>query len=155
MLISDPQPADSLLLDTHIWVWLSVQLDPPKFARRLYPHIDQAAADRRLYVCAASVWEIALKIQRGIVIIPGELNVWIKEQSRASGVQVLTLNSELLIDSTRLPTWIRTDGKEHKDPSDRFIVAAARRKNAVLITCDTAILDYARQGHLQACDARL
>jgi PIN domain nuclease of toxin-antitoxin system len=54
-----------------------------------------------------------------------------------------------------LPPWNRSaDGKPHKDPNDRFLVATARRKNAALVTCDQIILDYARTGHLLACDAR-
>jgi hypothetical protein len=29
-----------------------------------------------------------------------------------------------------------------RDPNDRFIVATARRWNAVLVTCDGPVLDY-------------
>lgn len=51
--------------------------------------------------------------------------------------------------------WIRgNDTKEHRDPADRFIVTTARRLNGVLVTCDEEILEYARQGHVAACDAR-
>jgi PIN domain nuclease of toxin-antitoxin system len=32
---------------------------------------------------------------------------------------------------------------EHPDPSDRIIVATARRLGASLVTADTAILDFA------------
>jgi PIN domain nuclease of toxin-antitoxin system len=51
--------------------------------------------------------------------------------------------------------WIRrADGRPHRDPNDRFIVATARRRNAVLVTCDGPVLDYADEGHLTALDAR-
>ena len=43
----------------------------------------------------------------------------------------------------------------HKDPSDRFIVAEARRRNAVLVTCDALMIDYARAGNAVVFDARV
>jgi PIN domain nuclease of toxin-antitoxin system len=66
----------------------------------------------------------------------------------------MTIDSRLSIDSTSLPPWLRrSDKREHRDPADRFIVAAARRLNAILLTCDEEILHYASQGHLAAFDA--
>jgi PIN domain nuclease of toxin-antitoxin system len=68
---------------------------------------------------------------------------------------MLSIDPHLAIETTRLPTWVRKrDGQEHRDPSDRFIVATARRLNAVLITCDEEILDYADRGNLRGYDAR-
>ncbi len=57
------------------------------------------------------------------------------------------MDSRLTIDSTQLPRWLRQpDGREHRDPNDRFIVATARRLNGMLLTGDEEILEYARQG---------
>lgn len=69
---------------------------------------------------------------------------------------MLPMGASLMIDATSLPPWVRkSDKRPHKDPSDRFIVAEARRRNAVLITCDRLMIDYARQGHVLVYDARL
>ena len=156
MLTSDLNAPTPLLLDTHIWVWASGGAGgPAQFAPAAVPAIENAARDRRLYVCAASVWEIALKAARGVLLISGDLHAWVRQQRRYPGVRVLPIDTKLCIDSTHLPVWTRTrDGKEHRDPNDRFLATAARRLNAVLVTCDEEILFYAEQGHLQAYDAR-
>jgi len=36
------------------------------------------------------------------------------------------------------------------DPADRFIVATARRLDAVLLTRDAAVLEYGAAGHVKA-----
>lgn len=156
MLTSDLSASDRLVLDTHIWVWASGESGGPgQINRHALPHIEAAARERRLYVSATSVWELALKEQRGRALIGGDLNSWVRDQRQYPGVRVLAIDSSLAIDSTRLPVWVRKrDGQEHRDPADRFIVATARRLNAVLITCDEEILDYADQGNLRGYDAR-
>jgi PIN domain nuclease of toxin-antitoxin system len=114
-----------------------------------------AAATDRLLISAASVWEIALKSAKGTLRISTDLHAWVGMQRKRTGLRVLPLSPAVLIDATLLPPWIRRgDAKEHKDPNDRFIVATARRRNAVLVTCDREILDYAGQGHVTVFDAR-
>ena len=156
MLISDFSNPPFLLLDTHIWVWASDSGDGRKrFASWLVPEIEQAGHSRRLLVSVASVWEIALKARRVAPLVTGELGSWVEGQKRYPGVRVLPITSAVAIESTQLPSWLRSkEGKEHKDPNDRFLVATARIQAAVLITCDELILQYAASGHLMASDAR-
>jgi len=52
-----------------------------------------------------------------------------------------------VIDSCRLP------GVFHADPADRLLVATARSANAVLVTRDRKILDYAAEGHVRVLAA--
>ena len=156
VLISDLQGAGSLVLDTHVWVWASGEAGgPAQLAAAALPAIEGAARNRRLFVSAASVWEIALKTERGQALLSGDLRSWVRDQQRYPGVRILSVDSRLAIDCTQLPLWIRErDGKEHRDPNDRFIVTTARRLNGVLVTCDDEIVEYARRGHLQGFDAR-
>jgi PIN domain nuclease of toxin-antitoxin system len=149
--------APPLVLDTHIWVWASGGRGAAlRFKKTAARSIERAASEQRLFASAASVWEIALKIQKGELLISGELRSWVRDQVRYPGIRIIPMNSSLAIDATSLPEWIRRkDGRPHKDPADRFIVSAARRRNAVLVTCDRLILDYARKGHLIAFDARV
>jgi PIN domain nuclease of toxin-antitoxin system len=156
MLTFELDAPQRLLLDTHIWIWASGNAGgPSRFGAWIGEKIDKAAREHRLHVCACSVWEIALKSERGELRIAGDLKEWVRGQIQHPGVRLLGLSADLLVDSTRLPPWIRrTDGRPHRDPNDRFLVTAARRRNAVLVTCDELILDYAAQGHLRACDAR-
>ncbi len=154
MLTSDLTAPVPLLLDTHIWVWASS--GSGGFKKAAAKAIEVAAAERRLFVSAASVWEIALKVQRGDILVAGDLRAWLRDQKRYPGVRVIPIGGSLALESTALPEWTRkSDRKPHKDPNDRFIVAEARRKNAVLITCDRLMIDYARKGHVVVFDARV
>jgi PIN domain nuclease of toxin-antitoxin system len=141
-------------LDTHIWLWAALG-HTSRFRADCQPLVELAAKEQRLFVSAASIWEIAVKSARGDIQISGDLHTWVAEQIREPGIRLWPLSPAVLIDSTLLPTWIRRrDGKEHKDPSDRFIVATARRKRAVLVTCDEEIVNYSQQGQIAAFDAR-
>ncbi|CAN5807304.1 MAG: type II toxin-antitoxin system VapC family toxin [Gemmatimonadetes bacterium] len=155
MLTSRLAATDLLVMDTHVWVWVSGEAGGTGQIRSdALPTIEDAARSRRLFVCAASVWEIALKAERGTVLVSGDLRSWERDQHQYPGVRILSIDSRLAIDSTQLPRWLRKrDGREHRDPNDRFIVATTRRLNGVLLTCDEEILEYARQGHLRAYDA--
>jgi PIN domain nuclease of toxin-antitoxin system len=154
VLTSDLGGSVPILLDTHIWVWASN--GSVRFKRAAVKAIETAAEERRLFVSAASVWEIALKMQKGDLLVSGDLRAWLREQRRYPGVRVLPITGSLTLDATSLPEWRRkSDKRPHKDPNDRFIVAEARRRNAVLVTSDTLIIDYARKGHVMAFDARV
>lgn len=154
MTTSDPASSDRLVLDTHVWVWASGEGGgPTQLSRFCREAIEAAARDRRLYVCAASVWEIGLKAERGRAIVRGDLAAWVRDQTLYPGIRVLSIDARLAIESTRLPRWMRmTDGREHRDPNDRFIVAAARRLNGLLVTCDQDVLAYGAQGHVRTYD---
>lgn len=156
MLTSSLTASDRLVMDTHVWVWVSGEAGGPgRLHPAVLPPIEDAARDRRLFVSAASVWEVALKAEKGQALITGDLEAWVGDQRRYPGVRVLTIDPQLAIGSTRLPRWLRRrDAQEHRDPNDRFIVTTARRLNAVLLTCDEEILHFAGQGHVRAYDAR-
>ena len=155
-LISSLAPGERIVLDTHIWVWASGEAGgPSQFTSSAHPAIEAAAQERRLFASAASVWEIALKAERGQAIVSGDLHTWVRDQRQYPGIRVLPVDPRLAIDCTRLPPWIRErDGRDHRDPGDRFIVATARRLNGILLTCDEEILTYANRGHVKAFDAR-
>jgi len=92
--------------------------------------------------------------QKRALTLSTDVRTWVVESRRQPGVRVLPLSADILIAGPRLPSWL-SKGKRtpHKDPADRWIVATARHTNAVLITCDEQILQYAEEGHVQACDA--
>ena len=72
---------------------------------------------------------------------------WIQEASLAPGTFIEALSTDILVESTRLP------GKVHGDPSDRMLVATARKIGATLVTRDQNLLDYAAEGYLSALKA--
>jgi PIN domain nuclease of toxin-antitoxin system len=155
MLISEVTDTDLLVLDTHVWVWASGEAEgTSQLGAAALPAIERAARGRRLFVSAASVWEIALKAERGQAFVSGDLHAWVRDQRRYPGVRVLPIGSRIAVECTRLPRWTRRrDGREHRDPGDRFIVTTTRRLNGVVLTCDDEILAYAQQGHVKAYDA--
>jgi PIN domain nuclease of toxin-antitoxin system len=155
MLISELTDTDRLVLDTHIWVWASGESGGTgQIPEAALVAMERAAERRHLFVSAASVWEMALKAERGRALVSGDLRTWVQDQRQYPGVRVMPIDSRLSIDSTSLPLWLRrSDKREHRDPADRFIVAAARRLNAILLTCDEEVLHYASQGHLSAYEA--
>lgn len=156
MLISRLAGAGRVVMDTHIWVWASGESGGPAQMRATaLPVIERAAQRGELFVSSASVWEIALKAERGKALVAADLREWVREQRVYPGVRVVPIDSRAAIDCTRLPPWSRgRDGKEHRDPADRFIVTTSPRLNAILVTCDEEILHYADQGHVAAFGAR-
>jgi PIN domain nuclease of toxin-antitoxin system len=142
-------------MDTHVWVWASDEASGPRqLEASVLSVIESAARRRKLFASAASVWELALKVERGEALLSGDLHAWVRDQMRYPGVRLRSVDARLAIDSTLLPRWTRVrDGREHRDPADRFIVATARRLNATLLTCDNEVLAYAANGHLKAYDA--
>ena len=154
MLTSDLAAPARVLIDTHIWVWAAAG-ETGRFSAAAAREIDRAAAERRLFISATSVWEIALKVQTGALELTSDLRAWVREQQREPGVRIWPLSPAVLVGSVQLPEWIRVrDGKPHRDPCDRFLVATARERHAVLVTSDAEILTYGRAGHVTACDAR-
>ncbi len=151
---ADLPPRATLLLDTHVWVWLATG-DATKLDQDVIGALEQAAQAERLYASTFSIWEIALKAEKGELLVATDLHAWVAEQQEEPGVRLLGMTPGLAVDVTLLPSWIRRrDGKPHKDPVDRFLVTTARRRNAILITADAAILHYADDGHLTVLDAR-
>ena len=134
-----PEP---LLLDTHAWLWL-VQGEQ-QFSDENLALIEQAAREARLRVSAISVWEVAMLEVKGRIALSLDCHTWVRRALDVPGLNLLTLEPDILIDSSRLP------GIFHGDPADRIIVATARARGACLLTRDGKILEYAKHGVVAA-----
>ncbi|MBT7700098.1 MAG: type II toxin-antitoxin system VapC family toxin [Verrucomicrobia bacterium] len=136
---------ETLVLDTHIWVWLlegATQLKP--VVRR---RIEAAARADNLLVSAISVLEVAMLEAKGRLIFEQDCNAWVKDALSAPGISLVPLAPEIAVSSTRLP------GDFHGDPADRMIVATARAHGHTLVTADGGILAYATSGNLRVLAA--
>ena len=123
------------LLDTHAWVWWVSEdrrLSGP--ARRT---IDKAAAGDRLWLSFISIWEVAKKVEKGQLVLDRPLDNWLDLATDRAGLHLAELTRPVLIESCRLP------GPFHGDPADQIIVATARDRDAVLVTKDRQIHQYA------------
>lgn len=134
---SDP---NLVLLDTHVWLWLVA--GSPDLTTEVRHTIDEAAAAGTLRIAAISLWEIALLASRGRIILGKSIGSWLEEALADPGPAIDPLSPQIAIESHALP-----DGF-HRDPADRMIVATARVTNAILMTRDQQILDYAARGYL-------
>ena len=114
-----------LLLDTHIWLWTS--LDPDRLARR----IDRAIHDPRneLWVSPISTWELSLLYDAGRLKLTDGPEVWVQKARAATPLHETPLTHEIAL-ATRMVTL------PHRDPADRFLAATALVHGLTLVTAD-------------------
>jgi len=122
-----------LVLDTHALIWAHTGVRIPK---KVAKQIEAAGQGNELFISAITPWEIALGVRRGRIKIAGDVLAWIADSLDALSAVVASLEPAIAVDAVEL-AW------DHTDPSDRIIVATARRLGASLVTADTAILAFA------------
>ncbi|MEM7697525.1 MAG: type II toxin-antitoxin system VapC family toxin [Verrucomicrobiota bacterium] len=116
-----------ILVDSHIAVWwLS---DPQKLRSSARSAI--ADPQHQVYLSAASVWELSIKIAKGKLSMPLEF----VEILEADGFLLLPITTQHALATSELPP-------HHNDPFDRMLVAQARVDGMMLATSDDAIFDY-------------
>jgi PIN domain nuclease of toxin-antitoxin system len=116
-----------VLLDTHVFLWWDA--DSPRLgeaARRVI-----AAPGNRVFVSAASVWEIAIKRRVGKLDFAGSP----MDTIRANGFVELPASGADCEAAGDLE-W------RHADPFDRLIIAQARGRGMTLITADPVMQTF-------------
>lgn len=123
------------LLDTHAWVWwVSEDRRLSRPARRA---IEKAVAADELWLSLISIWEVAKKVEKGQLVMDRPLDAWLDLATNRSGLHLAELTRPILAESCRLPPPF------HGDPADQIIIATARDRDAVLVTKDRQIHQYA------------
>jgi PIN domain nuclease of toxin-antitoxin system len=116
-----------LLLDTHIFYWSFYEQG--RLSPKALELIDGA---EEIFVSAASVWEISIKVRLGkIQADPLELVALIE----ASGFQELPVWSKHALLVAGLPM-------HHTDPFDRLLIAQAISEPLHLLTADAQLKQY-------------
>jgi PIN domain nuclease of toxin-antitoxin system len=116
-----------LLLDTHVFLWSVTSSRQLKAEARGY----LASADA-VYVSAASIWEIAIKLQLGK--IDGDPEA-LAAAIEASGFQELSVSAVHAAAVAKLPM-------HYTDPFDRLLLAQAFTEPLRLVTADRALAAY-------------
>jgi PIN domain nuclease of toxin-antitoxin system len=127
------------LVDTHVLIWLAD--GNPRIKRKSRALLDGALASDRLYVSAVSIWETVLLMRRGRISVRDPAG-W-RETVLSSGFTEVALDGAIAIAAAELAGF-------HADPADRFIVATAISRDAVLVTADEKILGW--KGTLRSLD---
>jgi PIN domain nuclease of toxin-antitoxin system len=131
-----------LLLDTCAAIWISEE--QPLASEALMAIERSHRSGAFIYVSPITAWEIGLLVSRGKLTSPMSPLRWFERLLEASGVRLADMSPGVLIASSFLP------GAPPRDPADRILAATAREYGYRLMTRDTPLLTYARQGHLQA-----
>ena len=94
------------------------------------------AADTHVFVSAISCAEIACLAEDGRIKVTPHWRTWFNRAVIDNGWSVLDIDLETVQEAFSLP------GTFHRDPADRFLVAAARLRSMHIVTADRKILDY-------------
>lgn len=124
-----------ILLDTHalLW-WLSDDAALGPGAREVI-----AEPRNEVLVSAASIWEIGIKRQKGLLEVPSDLEALVEDE----GFGKLPISLFHAQQAGSLP-------EIHRDPFDRMLVAQAQAEGLELLTADETIPRYS----VRVADAR-
>ena len=115
---------DALLLDTCALLWLA------SGSRSLSKSGRAAISEAPMvYVSPVTAWEIAVKASKGKIVLPCAAREWFNAVVRLYDIEVLKMSSDDMLKAAELP-WL------HKDPADRFIIAAALSNDFTVVTSD-------------------
>lgn len=136
-----------LLLDTHIWIWLSFGT-PGVFKPDMHKRLDLSSRARPLHVSIISAWEAAMLAAKGRLNLAMPAQAWIEQSLLHPAMRLVALDDPAVAaESNELP------GDFHADPADRLLVATARIGGYTLVTRDQKILDYGKAGHVNVLAA--
>lgn len=119
--------AREVLLDTHTLLWLASNPEEVSPAAREV----LARKTCRIYVSAASAWEIAIKTRLGRLDGDPLLSAWPEIIGDMSATDLPIETADAILAGGM--AW------QHRDPFDRMLVAQASRRNITLATRDSAI----------------
>lgn len=127
----------SLLIDTHIWLWLmtgDAKFSKSKAAKRF----DQVASTQGYLISIISVWEVSMLANKGRIRLALPISQWVEQALKAPGSHLQPITPTIAVQSTVFGDDF------HPDPVDRLLVATAMVLGAELMTADEKILAYAR-----------
>jgi PIN domain nuclease of toxin-antitoxin system len=125
--------SNALVLDTHVWIKF---VRGEGLSRRARSAIDRAVdSERGAFIAAISLWEIALLSAEGRVKLGERTSRWFDAALRSIAGTVAAITPEIAIVAVGLGC--------HAEPADRLIMATALSHDAVLVTRDAAILEFA------------
>ena len=120
-----------LLIDSHALIWYvdqHQQLSPASHAAISDPSND-------LLLSAGSIWEIAIKIGLGKLVLTQPYSLWMSQALADLGITVLPITVEYADAQASLP-------RHHSDPFDRLIVTQAIVEKVSIVSADARMDAY-------------
>ena len=121
----------NVLLDTNALLWWIV--DSPRLRQPARDVI--SGPGNTVYVSAASVWEIAIKVGLGRLAARANVAAWLPAALRENRLTPLPISIEHAAAVEALPP-------HHTDPFDRLLVTQARAEDLWLMTSDPVMQRY-------------
>jgi PIN domain nuclease of toxin-antitoxin system len=120
-----------LLIDSHALIWYVDQHQQLSSASRAA----MSDPSNDLLLSAGSIWEIAIKIGLGKLVLTQSYLLWMSQALNDLGITVLPITVEYADAQASLP-------KHHSDPFDRLIVAQAIVENISIVSADARMDVY-------------
>ncbi len=131
------------LLDTHYWIWFQMG-NAHEIDTNARKQLLEFQRTNSLFLSAISILEADRLVAEARLDPLTSIDQFAMEATRDSGLQLLPLTTQILIESTRLP------GSIHRDPADRLVAATVREHSLTLVTRDKELLAYGRRGHINS-----
>jgi PIN domain nuclease of toxin-antitoxin system len=117
-----------ILLDTHALIMLA--LKPEGLSKAATRAIARAEAGDGIAIASITLWEIALLIDAGRVVVHGSTEAFLRLLLQRPRLSVLDLSPEIAALAFQFPPDFPND------PADRIIAATARAHGVPLVTKD-------------------
>jgi PIN domain nuclease of toxin-antitoxin system len=120
-----------LLLDSHTLIWAVDdvgQLSPTATILLQDPNND-------LFLSAASLWEIAIKVSLGKLTLQSAYKQWMSQATADLGLAILPITIAYADIQTTLP-------RHHGDPFDRLLIAQSQADSLPILSADSQFDAY-------------
>jgi PIN domain nuclease of toxin-antitoxin system len=129
---------DSLLLDTHIALWLDS--GDERLRSRTRELIDNCwRRNGTIFLSAVTAWEIALLVDTGRIDLDLPIEEWVKRFLERPGVEGVPLSHGPASRAYKLHHL------DHRDSADRLLIATAVELACPLVTYDERIARFSRR----------
>jgi len=120
-----------LLLDTHTFLWFII--GNPNLSVNARALIEGQANEK--YFSIASLWEVAIKVSIGKLVLSAPFDTLIPQQLSVNGFELLNLEVPHAAALIKLPF-------HHRDPFDRLLIAQAMVEQMHIVSIDSTFDAY-------------